>query len=161
MTSRGATIRQATTPTESPLLSPTSGNTSITSEKTTASYLGVIDGVLDTALRLDWSTEDSASLLAYALSVCEHVDIARFPDTVKKAMAAASNLSRGNEALRIHTEQEILRRAADLDGYDLRDALNGDWLPQTATTPAMAQLRLRQVRDPRVNDRLTDLGSLG
>ncbi len=117
-------------------------------------YLGVIDGVLDTALRLDWSTEDSASLLAYALSVCEHVDIARFPDTVKKAMAAASNLSRGNEALRIHTEQEILRRAADLDGYDLRDALNGDWLPQTATTPAMAQLRLRQVRDPRVNDRL-------
>ncbi|MFF5985382.1 hypothetical protein ACFY78_41795 [Streptomyces olindensis] len=128
-------------------------------------YLGVIDGVLDTALRLDWSTEDTASLLAYALSVCEHVDVARFPDIVKKAMAAASRLSRGNEALRIHTEQEILRRAADLDGYDLRDALSRDWLPQTATTPAMAQLRLRQVRDPRINDRLNthdnlELGAL-
>ncbi|MGW5216169.1 hypothetical protein ACWEQO_34465 [Streptomyces sp. NPDC004051] len=117
-------------------------------------HLGVIGGVLDTALRLDWSTEDTASLLAYALSVCEHVDIAQFPDIVKKAMAAASKLSRGNESLRIHTEQEILRRAADLDGYNLRDALSRDWLPQTATTPAMAQLRLRQVRDPHVNDRL-------
>ncbi|MFG2387062.1 hypothetical protein [Streptomyces avermitilis] len=117
------------------------------------SYLGVINGVLDTAVRLDWSTQDTASLLAYALLVCTHVDADQFPDTVKKAMAAASRLSRSDEALRIHTEREILRRAADLDRYDLRDALSRDWLPQTATTVAMAQLRLRQVRDPSINDR--------
>ncbi|MEE4597467.1 hypothetical protein V2J94_37275 [Streptomyces sp. DSM 41524] len=116
-------------------------------------YLGVIDGVLDTAMRLEWSPQDTAALLAYALFVCEHVDADRFPDTVKKAMAAASRLSRSSETLRARTEQTILRRAADLDRYHLRDALSRDWLPQTVTTVAMATLRLRQVRDPAINDR--------
>ncbi|MGW1987886.1 hypothetical protein ACWCPJ_36465 [Streptomyces collinus] len=116
-------------------------------------YIAVIDGVLDTAMRLDWSDEDTLRLLIYALLVCAQVDIARFPDTVKKAMAAASRLSRGDEALRTHAEQQILKRTADLDRYHLRDALRRDWLPQTTATLAMAKLRLRQMRDPYINDR--------
>jgi hypothetical protein len=116
-------------------------------------YIGVINGVLDTALRLDWSTQDTHLLLRYALLVCAQVDSDRFPDTVTKAMAAASRLSRGDEALRAPTEQQILKRAADLDRYHLRDALSRDWLPQTTATSAMAKLRLRQVRDPHINDR--------
>ncbi|GGR47989.1 hypothetical protein [Streptomyces aurantiogriseus] len=119
-------------------------------------YIAVIDGVLDTAMRLEWSDEDTLRLLFYALLVCAQVDIDRFPDTVKKAMTAAARLSRGDEALRTHTEQQILKRAADLDRYHLRDALRRDWLPQTATSSAMAQLRLRQVRDPHINDRFND-----
>jgi hypothetical protein len=116
-------------------------------------YIGVIDGVLDTALSLEWSDKDTLRLLGYALLVCSHVDSGQFPDTVKKAMAAAARLSRGDEALRAHTEQQILQHAADLDRYHLRDALRRDWLPQSTATLAMAQLRLRQVRDPYINDR--------
>ncbi|MFC5156026.1 hypothetical protein [Streptomyces amakusaensis] len=116
-------------------------------------YIAVIDGVLDAAMRLEWSDEDSLRLLVYALLVCAQVDITRFPDTVNKAMTAAARLSRGDEALRAHTEQQILTRAADLDRYHLRDALRRDWLPQTTASPAMAKLRLRQVRDPYINDR--------
>jgi len=116
-------------------------------------YIGVIDGVLDTAMRLDWSPEDTLRLWGYALLVCAQVDTGRFPETVKNAMMAAARLSRGDETLRTHTEQQILQRAADLDRYHLRDVLRRDWLPRTTATPAMAQLRLRQVRDPYINDR--------
>ncbi|QDO45778.1 hypothetical protein FNV62_54570 [Streptomyces sp. RLB3-17] len=116
-------------------------------------YIAVINGVLDTAIRLQWSDKDTLRLLVYALMVCAQVDTDRFPDTVTKAMTAAARLTRGDEALRLHAEQQILQRAADLDRYHLRDALRRDWLPQTAVSPAMARLRLRQVRDPYINDR--------
>lgn len=119
-------------------------------------YIAVMDGVLYAAMLLEWSDEDSLRLLVYALLVCAQVDITRFPDTVKKAMTAASRLSRGDEALRAHTEQQILKRAVALDRYHLRDALRRDWLPQTAASSAMAKLRLRQVRDPYINDRFND-----
>jgi len=40
-----------------------------------------------------------------------------------------------------------------LDGRDVRDVLDRAWLPESARSPEMAQLRLAQAVDERVNDR--------
>jgi hypothetical protein len=55
-------------------------------------------------------------------------------------------------------ERLILRRAARLDGYDLRDVLRRTWSPAVAVSASIAELWLRLVRDPQVNDRFQARG---
>ncbi|SNR86171.1 hypothetical protein [Blastococcus mobilis] len=114
----------------------------------------VIHAVLRAARRLDWPEPARAQLLLYVVLVLEGVDAAKHPDGIKEAIGAALRLARGDEALLTAVEGRAVQRAAALDGHDLRDALQRDWLPATSRSPRMAELRLRQAADPAINDRL-------
>jgi hypothetical protein len=116
-------------------------------------YVVVIRAILGAARRLEWSDQDRATLWMYAHNVCQYLNAKDHSETLKDAMSALSALSRSDLALRERAEHLIVKRAAELDGYDLRDAIRRDWLPTTTHTPEMAALRLRQARDPQVNDR--------
>ena len=88
------------------------------------------------------------------VEVCRLVDADSHPDLLKSSMATVATLAGDSEDdLRVHIEEMVLRRGADLDGYDLRDVLGRGWLPSTASSAVMADLRLRQACDPRINDR--------
>jgi hypothetical protein len=72
---------------------------------------------------------------------------------LKEAIATAITLADSTEA-RSRLERLALTRASDLDGYDLQDVLDRrEWLPQNTRSAEMARLRLRQARDPNINDR--------
>jgi hypothetical protein len=116
-------------------------------------HAGVVHAVMDAARRLEWSDEDRVELLTHAVKVCQVLDARQHTATVKKAIEAAWKLSDGNERLRAFVEPLILDNAGGLDSYDLRDVLERDWLPATRTSTPMAALRLRQARDPYINDR--------
>ena len=73
---------------------------------------------------------------------------------LKEATTTLDVLASGDGRLRPHAEQLILRRAADLDGYDLQDVLRRQWSPEIDHSADMAALRLRQARDPRINDQV-------
>ena len=115
-------------------------------------YLAVIRGLLAAARRLTWSENDRDRLLVHAWGDLEGVD-GKHVGTLKDAMATVSALTRDDERLRPHGEALILQRARELDGYDLRDALARSWLPDIRGAAGMATLRLRQARDPQINDR--------
>lgn len=116
-------------------------------------YVYVIQSMLGAARRLTWNDDDRISLLVFAVNVCRYIDAREETDTLKSAMTTVDVLSRGNERLRAFGEELLLQRAADLDGYDLRNALRRTWLPESEHSGDMAYMRLAQARDPRINDR--------
>jgi len=116
-------------------------------------YVMVVRSVLQAARRLPWTEEDRKGLLRYSVSIAEATP-ASDADTLKAALFAVRRLSRGDHAVRRLAELFVLRRAANLERFDLRDLLRGDWLVESRHTPEMAILRLRQARDPVINDRL-------
>jgi hypothetical protein len=113
-------------------------------------YLVVINALLGAAVRIEWSDQDTELLLRYALNVASAISPSHHK-TLKKALETARALA-GNH--RAAVEAMVLRRAADLDGYDLRDTLRGKWLDCSRQSAAMARLRLRLACDPRINDRI-------
>lgn len=116
-------------------------------------HVVVIGSMLRAARRLPWSEEDRVRLLFYAARVCRVVDAADQKDLLKSAMSTVRNLTRDDDELAAAGQKLVLGRASELDGYDLRDALRGDWLPEVARSAEMASLRLAQARDPQINDR--------
>jgi len=106
------------------------------------------------ASRLDWPKAANATLLAHAFMLIEGVDPKTNADAMKDGLAAARRLSArlGPDVSR-KVEARIVGAAGRLDGYNLRDALRGRWLPETARSAPMARLRLRQAADPRIHDR--------
>jgi hypothetical protein len=117
--------------------------------------VGVVGALLGAARSLRWSESDEARLLIRAFEVCKLVDGAEHPDLLKSSISTLAVLAaRVEGASRNEVERFILSRAIALDGYDLRDVLRGPWLESTARSGPMAELRLRQARDPRINDRL-------
>lgn len=119
----------------------------------TDNYSSVIRAVLAAARRLTWNDQSHAQLLVYAVQICASVDAKDHADVLKSAMSTLDFLTRGNDQARAYAEKIILQRAADLDRYDLRDALRRNWSQETKQTLDMAVLRLRQARDPHINDR--------
>jgi hypothetical protein len=113
-------------------------------------YVVVIKAMLDGAAILEWRPADSQLLLRYAWSVSSGIPASE-ADTLKRALQTARVLAGSNRAA---VESLVLKRAGDLDGYDLRDTLEGDWLLESRLSAPMAQLRLRLARDPRINDRV-------
>lgn len=106
------------------------------------------------ASRLDWSEAEQATLLVHALGLVDGVDPTANADAVKDGLAAARRLSaRLGPDVSAKVQARIVDAAASLDGYDLRDALRGHWLPETARSAPMARLRHRQAADPQINDR--------
>ena len=116
--------------------------------------VGVAQAVARAAARLDWSDAERLELLVHAFRLIDGVDPATSADAVKDGLTAARRLSAPLGAdVSAKVEARLLEAVARLDGYDLRDALRGQWLPETARSAAMARLRLRQAADPRINDR--------
>ena len=116
-------------------------------------HVVVIGSMLRAARRLRWSDEDRVRLLFYAVRACRVIDAADHKDLLKSAMSTVRNLTRDDDELAAAGQKLVLGRASELDGYDLRDALRGDWLPEVACSAEMASLRLAQARDPQINDR--------
>lgn len=116
-------------------------------------YVAVVRAVLAAARCLTWSEHDKLRLFIYASWVCAGADADRGGETLKDAMAALDVLAGEDTGLLSRAEALILRRTGDLDGYDIRDVLRRDWSPRAAQSAEMAALRLRQARDPRINDR--------
>lgn len=116
-------------------------------------HVVVVQALLRAACRLTWSNEDRVQLILYALRVCDAVDAREDVETLKEAMTTVGALTRGSQDLRSFGEGVLLRRASELHGYDLRDTLQMNWLPEVAHSAEMAVLRLEQARDPRINDR--------
>lgn len=106
------------------------------------------------ASRLDWSEAEQARFLVHALGLIDGVDPATNADAVKDGLAAARRLSAllGPD-ISAKVQARVVDAAGRLDGYDLRDALRGQWLPETARSAPMARLRLRQAADLQINDR--------
>jgi len=119
----------------------------------TDTSIGVIRAVLTAARTLAWSPESKARLCAYAFGICAVIDAETQAEVLKEAMTTLDVLASSDDRLQLRAEQLILRRAADLDGYDLRGALRRQWSPEIEHSADMAALRLRQARDPRINDR--------
>jgi hypothetical protein len=113
-------------------------------------YVAVVRSLLQAALRLQWDEQDLHRLLLHAWLVTSHVP-ASDTETLKVALRALRVLGASH---RPQVEALILKRAEDLDGYELRDTLRGDWHPESRVSPAMANLRLKLARDPRINDRV-------
>jgi hypothetical protein len=120
--------------------------------------VGVIRAVLAAARSLSWSEQDKLRLLLFASWICASVDAGRGTEVLKDAMATLDALADGDAQWQPRAETLILCRAADLDRYDLRDVLRRDWSPDAAYSAAMAALRLRQARDPAINDRVNHRG---
>lgn len=116
-------------------------------------HVGVIRATLNAACRLPWPAEEHTRLLFHAVTTCKAVDGRDHPDLLKKAISAVGVLTRDDVGLRRAAEQLMLSRAGDLNAYDLEKVLRRDWLKETAHSKDMALLRLKQARDPRVNDR--------
>jgi len=120
--------------------------------------VGVIRAVLAAARSLTWSDDDRIRLFVFTSWICASVDADRGGQLLRDAMATLDALAGDDDWLRAHAEALILRRAADLDGYDLRNVLRRSWSPQAARSADMAALRLRQARDPAINDRINYRG---
>ena len=118
----------------------------------------VARAVLAAACSLDWSEADRDRLYAFAYGICLTTDADRQASLLQDAIAALDVLAEGSERLEIVAEALILRRAADLDSYDLQGVLERGWSPAAAHSAEMAALRLRQARDPEINDRINDRG---
>ncbi|MGH3273026.1 MAG: hypothetical protein ACRDNZ_01705, partial [Streptosporangiaceae bacterium] len=116
-------------------------------------YVAVIRAVLAVARSLTWGDDDRIRLFVFAYQVCEEADGGSGAQMLKDARATLDTLADGDDRLRSPAEALILRRAADLDGYDLRDVLRRTWSPEVEHSGEMAALRLRQARDPAINDR--------
>lgn len=116
--------------------------------------VGVIRAVLAAARSLSWSEQDKLRLLLFASWICASVDAGRGTEVLKDAMATLDALADGDAQWQSRAQALILCRAADLDRYDLRDVLRRDWSPDAAYSAEMAALRLRQARDPAINDRV-------
>lgn len=116
-------------------------------------HVAVIRSLLKAGRRLTWSDENRMRLLAYAIHICESLSANEHADLLKEAMSTVGTLTRENIRLRSSAEHLLLSRAKDLNAYDLEDALRRPWLPESARSGDMAGLRLRQARDPRINDR--------
>lgn len=113
-------------------------------------YVAVIRSLLKAAMRLKWNEEDLHQLLLHAWSVASGIPPSD-KDTLKMALRAVRVLGATH---RPRAEALILKRADDLDGYELRDTLRGDWLRESRVSPSMASLRLKLAGDPRINDRV-------
>ncbi len=113
-------------------------------------YVAVIRSLLRAGMRLKWNEEDLDQLLRHAWSVASGI-AASDKETLKIALRAVRVLGATH---RPQVEALILKRAVDLDGYELRDALRGDWLRGARVSPTMATLRLKLAGDPRINDRV-------
>lgn len=113
-------------------------------------YIVVIEALLDAAVRLEWSEQDTEILLSYAWRAALNI-----PSSHHKALTKALKTARvlaGN--YRATVEAMVLQKATDFDGYDLKDILRGDWLARSRQSAEMARLQLRLARDPRINDRI-------
>ena len=116
-------------------------------------YVAVIRAILAVARNLTWSEDDQIRLFVFAYRICEFTDADSGARTLKEAMATLEVLASGNDRLRSWAEALILRRASDLNGYDLHDVLRRGWSSEAEHSAGMAALRLRQARDPAINDR--------
>lgn len=119
---------------------------------TSGGYVATVRSILRAARRLLWSDTTRLQLLAYAVSVAEAAPDSD-TETLKAALSTVLALTRNDETMRAGGELFALRKAASLGALELRRFLNGDWLPESARTAEMAQLRLAQARDPQINDR--------
>jgi len=124
----------------------------------TDTNVGVIGRLLSAARRLSWPGEEQQRLFGYACVVCVAADAGEHTELLKSAIDTVDVLAPADGETRDAAERLMLRRAAELDGYDLRDALSRTWSPAVACSASMAQLRLRLVRDPSVNDRFQSRG---
>ncbi len=113
-------------------------------------YLVVIEALLDAAVRLEWSERDTEILFYYTWRVASNIPSSH-KKLFKKSLRTARILAGDH---RTTIEAMVLQRAADLDGYDLKDVLQGDWLARSRQSPEMARLQLRLACDPRINDRI-------
>ena len=120
--------------------------------------VGVIRAVLAAARSLSWNVDDQIRLFTFASWICALVDAERDAKTLKDAMDTLDVLAGDDDQLRTRAGALILHRAADLGGYDLKDALRRGWSPQAQHSANMATLRLRQARDPAINDRINQRG---
>ena len=121
-------------------------------------YVVVARAVLQAARTLTWSEPDKRRLFLYAYALCATADADERKGMLTDAIATLDALAGDDADLLSFAEALILRRAADLDRYDLRDVLGRDWSPETAHSVEMATLRLRQARDPAINDRFNHRG---
>ena len=117
---------------------------------TSDTYVVVIKAILKAVRRLTWDEANRMRLLVYAVAVA---DGAPSTELLQEALFTVLALTRGDDAQRTAIESYVLDKAGSLSGYELRDVLEGRWLPTSLRSPAMATLRLAQARDPRVNDR--------
>jgi hypothetical protein len=121
-------------------------------------YVVVVRAVLQAARTFTWSEPDRLRLFLYAYSVCAGADADGRGEPLTDAIATLDALAGDDADLLSHAEALILRRAADLDRYALRDVLRRDWSPQAAHSAEMAALRLRQARDPAINGQFNHRG---
>lgn len=121
-------------------------------------YVVVVRAVLQAARTLTWSEPDKLRLFLYAYSVCVGADADGRGELLTDAIATLDALAGDDADLLARAEALILRRAADLGRYDLRDVLRRDWSPEAAHSAEMAALRLRQARDPAISDRFSHRG---
>ena len=118
------------------------------------SYIAVIRSLLKAAVRLDWNEQELRRLLMHAWTVASQCPTSD-KETLKLALRAVRVLAATH---RPRVETLILKRAEDLDVYELRDTLRGDWLRESRISSTMAKLRLKLAQDPRINDRLNSRG---
>ena len=124
-------------------------------------YVVVARAVLQAARALTWSETDKLRLFQYAYALCATAEADERKGMLTDAITTLDALAGDDAGLLSLAEALILRRAADLDRYDLRDVLGRDWSPETAHSAQMATLRLRQARDPAINDRFNHRGDRG
>ncbi|HBL26960.1 MAG TPA: hypothetical protein DD490_09015 [Acidobacteria bacterium] len=113
-------------------------------------FLVVIEALLGAASVLEWSAQDTEFLLNYAWVVAAQIP-PLYRETLKKALRTARSLA-GNQ--RVAVEKMVMQRAGDLDGYDLRETLRGEWMERSRRSATMAQLRLRLACDRRIDNRI-------
>jgi hypothetical protein len=121
-------------------------------------YIVVARAVLQAARTLSWNEPDKRTLFQYAYALCATAEAGERKGLLTDAIATLDALAGDDAGLLSLAEALILHRAADLDRYDLRDVLRRDWSPETAHSAQMAALRLRQARDPAINDRFNHRG---
>ena len=121
-------------------------------------YVVVARAVLQAARTLAWNEPDKRTLFQYAYALCATAEAGERKGMLTDAIATLDVLAGDDVGLLSVAEALMLHRAADLDRYDLRDVLRRDWTPETAHSAQMAMLRLRQARDPAINDRFNHRG---
>jgi hypothetical protein len=117
-------------------------------------HIPVIRSLLKATVRLEWNEQELRSLLIYAWTVASKCPASE-KETLQLGLRALRVLA-GTHRHRV--ELLILKRADDLDAYELRDMLRGDWLRESRVSSMMAKLRLKLAQDPRVSDRLNSGG---
>jgi hypothetical protein len=122
-------------------------------------YIMVIKSLLRAAGAIPMSDESNQLLFRYAFQIC-HVLPTSGPEAELLVDAIRATLRLGTRipSLLEPAEALALKRSADLDGYELEKVLQHRWSEQSKVTPLMAELRLRQVANPQVNDRFNSHG---